>query len=294
MRKRIIALAVLVAMVSGACVQADGVDPVPTTVGPTSTPPDGPSTTLPNGIVGPVFIDSTEILYLESHPAQVRLEVRGSLPTPCHELRWSIEDLGWSIEVTLWSVILLGQDCAQVLEPFETSIPLGSYESASVPVVLNGESIGRISIGTEPATGALIGAGWSFGMCGGYCKADLVVADGSVQVTGGGWTSREPLFVNRGTLTDEGLRRIADGLMLMQGAELDDVYGCPDCADGGSAYVVLDRSGVVSRHDMEFGRPPEMLADLHATALGIIDALEDCESDELVIVDDQCQPWEDS
>lgn len=287
-----LALAVLVAMVSGACVRADGEDPASTTTGPPTTLPDEPSTTLPNGIVGPVFIDTTEILYLESFPVQVRLVVRGSLPTACHELEWSVEDLGWSIDVKLWSVMLLGQDCAQVLEPLEDSIPLGSFESASVPVVLNGESIGRISIGVEPGAGALVGAGWSFGMCGGYCKADLVLAGHSVQVTGGGWTSNEPLFVNRAVLTEEGFRRIADGVASLEGAELDGVYGCPDCADGGAAYVLLDRAGVVSRHDMEFSRPPEILTDLHGLALAIIDALKTCVSDELVLVDEGCERWD--
>ena len=292
MKTRVFALAVLVAIFVGACGQADDADPVPTTVGPTSTVPDEPGTTLPNGIVGPVFVDSTEILYLESFPVQVRLAVRGSLPTPCHELQWSVEDLGWSIEVTMWSVILLGQDCAQVLEPFEESIPLGSYESASIPVVLNGEPTGRISVGAEPVAGALIGAGWSFGMCGGYCKADLVVGDGSVQVTGGGWTSNQALFVNRGMLTEEGHRRIGDALAELGSVSLEQVYGCPDCADGGAAYVLLDRGGAVSRHDMEFGRPPAILADLHGLALAIVDALETCVSDELVTVDEECEAWE--
>ena len=74
------------------------------------------TTSLAGGIEGPVFIDSTEILYLESFPVQVRLVVRGSLPTPCHQAQWSVEDDGERIDVTLRSVVALGQDCAAVLE----------------------------------------------------------------------------------------------------------------------------------------------------------------------------------
>lgn len=256
---------------------------------------DGSTTTTPaGGIEGPVFIDSTEILYLESFPVQVRLLVRGSLPTPCHELQWSLEDAGGAIDVTLWSVVALGQNCAQVLEPFEVSIALGSFETADLAVVANGEQIGRVVVGDVPVAGrdSLVGAGWSFGMCGGYCTADLVSEEGTLVLTGGGWTGDDPLFENRGTLTAEGQGLISAAGEKLRGLPLEPVYGCPDCADGGAAYVVLDRDGMSSRHDMEFGRPPEVLAELHELAMAMIDALETCQSDEMVSVTDDCEPWQ--
>jgi hypothetical protein len=158
------------------------------------------SPTVPGGGEGPVFVDSTEILYLESFPVQVRLAVRGSLPTPCHEPVWEVEDLGWTIDIRLWSEADPAQSCIRVLEPFEISIPLGSFESASSPIVLNGEQIGRLAIGVEPASGdvSLVGAGWSFGMCGGYCNADLAVLGEGLVLTGRSRMSEEPLYVNRG------------------------------------------------------------------------------------------------
>jgi hypothetical protein len=243
---------------------------------------------------GPVFVDYAEILYLESFPVQVRLFVQGSLPTPCHQVQWAVEDLGEAIEISLWSVIALGQSCAQVLEPFEVSIPLGSFETADLAVLLSGEEIGRIAIGEVPASGSdsLVGAGWSFGMCGGYCKADLAIENGALVLTGGGWTSDEPLFENRGDLTADGHGRISAAVARLSGVALEEVYGCPDCADGGAAYVVLDRDGLTSRHDLDFGRPPEILAELHGLAMAIIDALETCDSDEMVTVADDCEPWQ--
>ena len=241
-----------------------------------------------------MFIDSTEILYLESFPVQVRLLVHGSLPTPCHQLQWSVDDGEGVIEVSLWSVVALGQNCAQALEPFEVSIALGSFETANLAVVLNGEQIGRVVVGEEPAAGrvSLVGAGWSFGMCGGYCTADLVSIDGSLTLVGGGWTSDEPLYENRGTLTAEGQGLISAAAEKLRSVPLESVYGCPDCADGGAAYLVVDRDGVSSRHDMEFGRPPEVLAELHELAMAMIDALETCQSDEMVIVADDCEAWQ--
>lgn len=280
---RLFACLCVLAVVLGACAVDD------------SEPGRSSTTTTPaGGIEGPVFIDSTEILYLESFPVQVRLLVRGSLPTPCHELQWSLEDAGGAIDVTLWSVAALGQNCAQVLEPFEVSIALGSFKTADLAVVANGEQIGRVVVGDVPVAGrdSLVGAGWSFGMCGGYCTADLVMVDGSLILVGGGWTSDEPLYEHRGTLTAKGNGLISAAVEKLRGLPLEPVYGCPDCADGGAAYVVLDRDGVSSRHDMEFGRPPEILAQLHELAMAMIDALETCRSDEIVVVSDDCEPWQ--
>jgi hypothetical protein len=245
-------------------------------------------------VEGPVFVDFADILYLESFPVQVRLQIRGSVPTPCHQTQWDVAETGRGIEVTLWSVIALGQDCPQVLEPFDVSVPLGSYETADLPVSLNGELVGRISIGDPPTSGSslLVGAGWSFGMCLGYCNADLTFEEERLALNGRNRELDQPLFVNRGSLTRDGQDLLAAALQALGTEPLDAVYGCPDCADGGASYVLLDRGGAVSRHDMEFGRPPEVLAELQRLALAFIDSLETCRSDALVTVDDDCEPWE--
>lgn len=244
---------------------------------------------------GLVFVESTEILYLESFPVQVRLSVRGSLPTPCHELQWEIEESGSRIDVWLWSEPDPEDDCISVLEPFEVSIPLGSFETASIPVFLNGAEVGRVSIGEEPIAvdGSLVGAGWSFGMCGGYCNADLVVERDGLTLTGREQMTDETLFVNRGTLTVEGLDRIGAELERLNDVPLDPVYGCPDCADGGASYLTLSRRGLTARHDMEFGRPPEVIAGLHSLTMAMISSLETCRSSDLVSVADDCAPWQE-
>jgi hypothetical protein len=283
MKMRRFVYVTVLALLVGAC---GGGDPG---VGDNST-----TTTTSGGVEGPVLVDSTEILYLESFPVQVRLVVRGSLPTPCHRPQWSVEDDGTAIEVTLWSVIALGQSCAQVLEPFEVSIALGSFETADLDVLLNGDEIGRVEIGAE-ATGpvvSLVGAGWSFGMCLGLCNADLVIDGEELVLTARDREKAEPLYENRGSLTTEGLERVGAAIDLLSGVSLDPIYGCPDCADGGAFYLEMIQDGASTRHAMEFGRPPEVLAELHGLAMGVIEAIERCSSDALVTVDDECTPWE--
>ncbi len=113
------------------------------TVGSCATPvPPGDG----SGIEGRVFVSGTEILLLESFPVQVRLVVRGDVPTPCHEVRWNVEDNGETISVRLYSVLRDGQVCTQVLSPFELAIPLGDFTEGKRTVTVNGSVVGEFSI----------------------------------------------------------------------------------------------------------------------------------------------------
>jgi hypothetical protein len=122
-------------------------DPSDDTVNSNTTEP---SLTLPGGTIpanaGTVFVDTTDILLMESFPVQVALRVNGNLPTPCHEPVWEVDDDGSTISVTLASVADPDVACIQVLAPFELSIPLGSFESGAREVILNGEKVGDFEI----------------------------------------------------------------------------------------------------------------------------------------------------
>jgi hypothetical protein len=252
------------------------------------------------GVEDPVYVDTTDILYLESFPVQVRLVVAGSLPTPCHEASWEVETSADGIDVRLWSTADPDAICVGVLEPVEVSIPLGSFETADLPVTLNGEPVGRVTVGTASTPGAsptptmssLVGAGWSFGMCAGFCVADLVIDGDRLVLTGAGHRPEETLFENHGSLTPAGRTRIDDALQALGDTPLEPVYGCPDCADGGAAYLSINRDGVASRHETEFGDPPAELAELDAFAKSLIDALQQCAANDLVEVGDDCVPYE--
>jgi hypothetical protein len=253
--------------------------------GPTfASSPAGPT----GGDPGPVYVDSTEIRYLESDPVQVQLLVSGSLPTPCHDPVFEVQDLGDRIDVLLWSLADPDAMCIQVLEPFELAIPLGSFESADLPVFLNGQEVGRIIIGAEGSPDALVGAGWSFGFCLEYCVADLVIDGDDLVLTGRPRQDAEPSYVNRGTLTAEGLARLDAAVAALSGVALEPRYGCPDCADGGAFSLELRRGDVVERVTTEYGAPPEILAEVTAIASELISALESCTSGELVEVAADC------
>ncbi len=111
-------------------------DPLPPGQIPEPRPPIDGSTD------GEVWITKTDLLIMESFPIQVSLQVEGEKPTPCHEIFWTAEDDGETIEITMISQVNSDQACAQVIEPFMISVPLGSWADESRDVVLNGEPVG--------------------------------------------------------------------------------------------------------------------------------------------------------
>jgi hypothetical protein len=88
---------------------------------------------------GPVYLDSTDLLTMESFPLQFALVLKGSLPTPCHQLRISSNgpDAQNQIHLDVYSVVDSNVVCAEVLEPFELNFPLGSYPSGHYILFVN-------------------------------------------------------------------------------------------------------------------------------------------------------------
>lgn len=95
---------------------------------------------------GEVFIDEMQILTMESFPPQFLLQIRGSLPTPCHHLRADVSepDAQNRIQVEVYSLVDPDTACIQVLEPFQQGINLGSYPQGSYTIVVNGEQVAEI------------------------------------------------------------------------------------------------------------------------------------------------------
>ena len=135
----------------------------------------------------------------------------------------------------------------------------------------------------------LIGGGSSFGMCWGPCKTDLTVNGSAVHLVTSGWD--ETIFVdNTGALTPEGLEQSKTLAAALVGVSLQDVYGCPDCADGGAKYIALIREGVTSSHAYEFGAIPPDLEDADLFMFMVISDLAACTPSALVTPDPDCVP----
>lgn len=135
----------------------------------------------------------------------------------------------------------------------------------------------------------LRGGGTYFGECFGACKMDVTVDGDQVNFVAGNWD--DTIYVdNDGTLTAAGLAKSKELAAALVGVELEEVYGCPDCADGGGAYVLLRRNGVDSKHDYPFGQPFTALTGCDDFVTELKTALAGCQSTDNIIVGDDCGP----
>jgi hypothetical protein len=87
-------------------------------------------------------VEGSDLLIMESFPIQVRLDVSGSVPTPCNEPFWRITDDGTTLSVELFTATDPDLACTQVIAEKEVQIPLGSWAGESRTVTLNGEEVG--------------------------------------------------------------------------------------------------------------------------------------------------------
>jgi hypothetical protein len=115
---------------------------------PTSEPVTNPFAPQPGDIDltrGNVYINEASLIIRESFPPQISLTLAGDLPTPCTQLRVEIgvPDPENKIMVNVYSVIDSSQVCVQVLEPFESSVDLGTFRSGHYTVWVNGELAGE-------------------------------------------------------------------------------------------------------------------------------------------------------
>ena len=95
---------------------------------------------------GNAYIDSTEILTLESFPPQFMLSIAGGKPTPCHKLRAVIgePDDANEIHVEVYTLVHPEAICIQKIENFNININLGAYPAGQYSVFVNGSEIGQI------------------------------------------------------------------------------------------------------------------------------------------------------
>jgi hypothetical protein len=104
-----------------------------------------------------VFLElaSSKLVVNGTGPLEVSVILNGNLPDPCHQLRVVVMGANEnnSINLEVYSLAESGKACITVLEPFEVSIPLGSYSDGHILVYVNHEVLGEFGTGYEPQPG---------------------------------------------------------------------------------------------------------------------------------------------
>jgi inhibitor of cysteine peptidase len=94
---------------------------------------------------GNAYVNSADILTMESYPLQFAVVLKGDLPTPCNELRvaYNPPDAENKIQLEVYSVADPNAVCAQMLESFEQNVSLGSFPGGHYTVWVNGKQMGE-------------------------------------------------------------------------------------------------------------------------------------------------------
>lgn len=97
---------------------------------------------------GNVYLESIDLLTLESFPPQFMLSLEGSLPNPCYALRVvvSAPDAQNKIAVDVYSVFDPNLMCAEVIKPFAQGVALGQLKPGLYTVLVNGDEVGQIEM----------------------------------------------------------------------------------------------------------------------------------------------------
>lgn len=126
----------------------------------------------------------------------------------------------------------------------------------------------------------------SFGSCLGYCADTMSFVGQSVFLQSDSNESPDDLIVSEGIIDSTATASLLAAVESLASVDLAEVYGCPDCADGGAASIGLQGSV----HTYEFANPPPELAMADELLMTLRESLRTCESSDLVKVAASCTP----
>lgn len=112
---------------------------------PPATSPFSPLPGDSNLERGNVFVSKSDLLIRESYPVQIALVLGGELPSPCHQLRVSVNppDTENKIFIEVYTVYNPNTNCIQVLKPFEETVELGTFPNGHYTVWVNETQVGE-------------------------------------------------------------------------------------------------------------------------------------------------------
>ena len=105
--------------------------------------------------------------------------------------------------------------------------------------------------------------GTNFGHCRGYCRKEVVFGEKQINYMESSVDSdknapKEESF----EISDTKWKSITDKIDWNTFKSLEESYGCPDCADGGSEYIEIKTAGGTKRVTIEFNKEASQLEPL--------------------------------
>ena len=108
-----------------------------------------------------------------------------------------------------------------------------------------------------------IKTGIFFGMCGGYCKSEVEIVNRDVVFIASSWSNPNyPDTMLNGNISIQEWDSLIESVDMDSLLSLDDIIGCPDCADGGGEWIEITKVDTLKRVTFEYGETVESIQSL--------------------------------
>lgn len=101
--------------------------------------------------------------------------------------------------------------------------------------------------------------GTSFGECVGYCINSIEISGTYTKFSAIGWTTLDkvPDIHISGDISQEDWNKLVSKIDLVVFRNMDEIMGCPDCADGGAEWIKVTTDNFVHKVTFEYYNDPE-------------------------------------
>jgi hypothetical protein len=105
--------------------------------------------------------------------------------------------------------------------------------------------------------------GTSFGNCVGYCINSIEISGTDIMYSAVGWTTLDkvPDIHISGVIPQEDWNKLVSKIDLVIFRNMDEITGCPDCADGGAEWIKITTDKFVHKVTFEYNNEPEQVQD---------------------------------
>ena len=164
----------------------------------------------------------------------------------CFENSFTLGDINNDSLINVQDIVLLVSFVLQIDFSTDTEFLAADYNGDGILNILDVVSI--VDLILNPQTSIQINSGTSYGECWGYCVFELELDNSNALFTASGWGWYEfPDLLLEDNLSQEMWQQIIELIDFEYFQSLDDVYGCPDCADGGAEFIEIIYDGVAKQ-----------------------------------------------
>ena len=164
----------------------------------------------------------------------------------CFVNSFTLGDINNDSQINVQDIVLLVSFVLQIDFPTDTEFMAADYNIDGILNILDVVSI--VDLILNPQTSIQINSGTSYGECWGYCVFELELDNSNALFTASGWGWYEfPDLLLEDNLSQEMWQQIIELIDFEYFQSLDDVYGCPDCADGGAEFIEIIYDGVAKQ-----------------------------------------------